>query len=44
MNVAGIVSEGVDWIHMTQDRDQWLFLAFTVMNLWLHKERGIADP
>jgi len=25
--------EGVDWKHMTQDRDQWLALANTVMNL-----------
>jgi len=25
----------VDWIHLVQDRDQWLNLANTVMNLWV---------
>jgi hypothetical protein len=25
--------EIVDWIHLAQDRDQWLFLVYTVMNL-----------
>jgi hypothetical protein len=25
--------EGVDWIHLAQDRDQWLALVNTVMNL-----------
>jgi hypothetical protein len=25
--------EGVDWIHMTQDRDQWQVLRNTIMNL-----------
>jgi hypothetical protein len=25
--------ECVDWIHMTQDRDQWRALVDTVMNL-----------
>jgi hypothetical protein len=25
--------EGVDWIHLTEDRDQWLALVNTVMNL-----------
>jgi hypothetical protein len=25
--------EGVDWIHLAQDRDRWLALANTVMNL-----------
>jgi hypothetical protein len=24
---------GVDWIHLTQDRDQWKALVNTVMNL-----------
>jgi hypothetical protein len=25
--------EGVDWIHMAQDRNQWRALVNTVMNL-----------
>jgi hypothetical protein len=25
--------EGVEWIHLTQDRDQWQALVTTVMNL-----------
>jgi hypothetical protein len=25
--------EGVDWIHLAQDRDQWRALVNTVMNL-----------
>jgi len=27
--------EAVDWIHLTQDRDQWLALVNTVMNFWV---------
>jgi hypothetical protein len=27
--------EGVDWMHLAQDRDQWQALANTVMNLWV---------
>jgi hypothetical protein len=25
--------EGMDWIHLAQDRDQWLAVVNTVMNL-----------
>jgi hypothetical protein len=25
--------EGVDWIHVAQDRNQWLALVYTLMNL-----------
>jgi hypothetical protein len=25
--------EGVDWIHLAQDKDQWLVLMDTVLNL-----------
>jgi hypothetical protein len=33
MDVRVTVWEGVDWIHMAQDRDQWWALVNTVMNL-----------
>jgi hypothetical protein len=26
---------GMDWIGVAQDRNQWLFLVTTVMNLWV---------
>jgi hypothetical protein len=25
---------GMDWIHLAKDRDQWLALVNTIMNLW----------
>jgi hypothetical protein len=27
--------DGVDWIDMAQDRDQWRALVNTVLNLWV---------
>jgi hypothetical protein len=27
--------EGVDWMHLAQDRDQWWALVNAVMNLWV---------
>jgi len=24
--------EGVDWMHLAQDRDQWRFVVYEVMN------------
>jgi hypothetical protein len=27
--------EGVNWIHLAQDRDQWRALVNTVMNFWV---------
>jgi hypothetical protein len=27
--------EAVDWMHSSQDRDQWWAFADTVMNLWV---------
>jgi hypothetical protein len=33
MDVREIGLEGVDWIHLAQDRDQWWAVANTVMNL-----------
>jgi len=32
MNLREIGWEGMDWIHMTQDRDQWQAVVNTVMN------------
>jgi hypothetical protein len=29
--------EGVDWMHLTEDRDQWWALVNTVMNLRFSK-------
>jgi hypothetical protein len=34
MHLREIALEGVDWIHWTQDRDQWQALVNMVMNLW----------
>jgi hypothetical protein len=33
MHVMEIRREGVDWIHLAQDRDQWRDLMTTAMNL-----------
>jgi hypothetical protein len=33
MNLIDIEWEGVDWIHLAKDRDQWWALVNTVMNL-----------
>jgi hypothetical protein len=33
MDLREIGWEGVDWIHLAQDRDQWWTLVNTVMNL-----------
>jgi hypothetical protein len=32
MNMCDIFWEGVDWIHLAQDRDQWRAVVNTVMN------------
>jgi len=34
-DVREIGSEGVDWIHLVQGRDQWRDLVNTVKNLWV---------
>jgi hypothetical protein len=33
MDIRGKRCGGMDWIHLTQDRDQWRALVKTVMNL-----------
>jgi hypothetical protein len=33
MDLKEIGREGVDWIHLSQDRDQWRAVVNTVMNL-----------
>jgi hypothetical protein len=33
MDLREIGLEGVDWIHLAKDRDQWRALVSTVMNL-----------
>jgi hypothetical protein len=32
MDLRKILCEGVDWIHLVQDRDQWMALMNTVTN------------
>jgi hypothetical protein len=34
--------EGVDWIHLAQDRDQWQALVNTVMNVGFPKKRLLS--
>jgi hypothetical protein len=33
VDLGGIRSEDVDWIHLAQDRDQWRVVVNTVMNV-----------
>jgi len=35
MNLRKIAWEGVDWIHLVQNRDQWQTLVNMVMNFWV---------
>jgi hypothetical protein len=35
MDLREIGWDGVDWIDLAQDRDQWRALLNTVMNLWV---------
>jgi hypothetical protein len=36
MDLREIGRGGMDWMDLTQDRDQWRALMNTVMNLWVH--------
>jgi hypothetical protein len=40
MDIGDIGWDGVDWIDMAQDRDQWRALVNTVLNLGFHKMLG----
>jgi hypothetical protein len=35
INLGEIGCDGVEWIDMAQDRDQWRALVNTVLNLWV---------
>jgi hypothetical protein len=35
MDLREIGWDGVDWMYMAQDRDQWRALVNTVLNLWV---------
>jgi hypothetical protein len=35
MDLWEIGWEGVDWMHLAQDRDQWYALMNVVMNFWV---------
>jgi hypothetical protein len=35
MSLMEIGWEGVDWINLVQDRDQWQDLPNAVLNLWV---------
>jgi hypothetical protein len=36
MDLREIDWEGVDWMHLAQDRDQWRTLVNTAMNIGFH--------
>jgi hypothetical protein len=35
INLREIGWDGMDWIYLAQDRDQWRALVNTIMNLWI---------
>jgi hypothetical protein len=42
MDLRGIGWDGVDWIDMAKDRDQWWAFVNTVLNLRVRKMLGIS--
>jgi hypothetical protein len=38
MDIWEIWLEGVDWIHLAQDRNHWWIPVNMVMNLWVKKK------
>jgi hypothetical protein len=41
MDLKKIGWEGVDWMHLTWNWDQWWALVNTIMNIGFHKRWGI---
>jgi hypothetical protein len=35
MDLKKVGWEGVDWVHLAQDKDWWRAVVKTVMNLWV---------
>jgi hypothetical protein len=42
MDLTKLGCEGVDWINLVQDRDQWQALVNTAINLQDHGKQGIS--
>jgi hypothetical protein len=40
LDLTDIGWEGVYWMHMAQDRDQWRAVVNMVMNLWVPQKAG----
>jgi hypothetical protein len=40
MGLREIGKDGMDWIDLVQDRDQWRALVNTAINFWFHKMIG----
>jgi hypothetical protein len=42
MYLEELIYEGVDWIYLAQDRDQWQAFVNTIINFGYHKKRIIS--
>jgi hypothetical protein len=40
MDLREIGWDGVDWIDIAQDRDQWRAVVNTILNLWVPQNAG----